>query len=441
MNNITVLLLAGGDSSRFWPLSDKNTLSFLGKPLSYFCLSQLNRFGFKNILIVVNQHNKEIFSRLKPQFPQMKIELINQTDQRGMAGAVISASKYLAGEKLLIISPSDIYEDILLDDFRKMLNNDPDGIIAGISSDKYFPGGYLSVENDKVMGIVEKPLETGVPSKIVNLVFHYIKNSNVLLDHLNKIKTKGNDLYEQTLDYLMRNDLSFRLLTYKGYWGYLKYPWHTLNLSSYFLSKITGKHINNVSIAESAITSGDVFCEDNVRILENAKILGPCYIGRGTIIGNSAIIRGSMIGSNCVVGYSTEITRSYVGDNCWFHSNYIGDSVISENVSLGAGTVLANLKLDETNINSRLLEKKIDTGKQKLGAMIGSSASLGVNCSVMPGIKIGQNSFLGAGVVLDRDLMQDKFCKAVQTQVTITNKKVSKSEKFRRDQKNLLEKI
>ncbi|MFZ5845536.1 MAG: sugar O-acetyltransferase, partial [Patescibacteria group bacterium] len=34
----------------------------------------------------------------------------------------------------------------------------------------------------------------------------------------------------------------------------------------------------------------------------------------------------------------------------------------------------------------------------------------GVNASVMPGVKIGANSFVGAGVVLDGDLPADSFC-------------------------------
>ena len=66
-----------------------------------------------------------------------------------------------------------------------------------------------------------------------------------------------------------------------------------------------------------------MYLGDNVKIFENSKIVGPCYIGDNTVIGNNNIIRQSQIGSGCVTGFNTDITRSYIGDNCWFHSNYI----------------------------------------------------------------------------------------------------------------------
>ena len=86
-------------------------------------------------------------------------------------------------------------------------------------------------------------------------------------------------------------------------------------------------------------------------------------------------------------------------------------------------------------------ESAIDIGKQKLGAMIGVNVRLGVNCSVMPGVKIGKNSFIGAGVVLERDLGENKFCRIVQKQSVVTNNKLLKSRDFRKVQKRILEKI
>ena len=179
---------------------------------------------------------------------------------------------------------------------------------------------------------------------------------------------------------------------------------------SYFLNKISDQKIKKGFIHKSAVISGNVYIEEGARILENTKIVGPTYIGQGTIIGQNCLVRESMIGANCVVGYSTEIARSYVAENCWFHTNYIGDSVISENVSMGAGTVLANYKLDETTINSFISKQKLDTGKVKLGSVIGKNVRIGVNCSIMPGIKIGENSLVGASIILDKDLPSNKYC-------------------------------
>ena len=55
-------------------------------------------------------------------------------------------------------------------------------------------------------------------------------------------------------------------------------------------------------------------------------------------------------------------------------------------------------------------EKKMTTGRVKLGAMIGKDVRIGINVSIMPGIKIGTHSFIGSGIILDKDIPNDSFC-------------------------------
>jgi NDP-sugar pyrophosphorylase family protein len=117
----------------------------------------------------------------------------------------------------------------------------------------------------------------------------------------------------------------------------------------------------------------------------------------------------SHIGSNSVIGYSTEVKHSYIGDNCWFHSNYIGDSIVDDNCSLGAGTVLANFRLDEGNIQIKVGGSLIDTGYDKLGAIVGRGCRIGVNASFMPGVRVGPDSFVGPQVCLRQDLGANKM--------------------------------
>lgn len=412
MKDIVVLILAGGDGGRFWPLSDKNSLPFLGKPLAYHHLYQLHKFGFKNIVVVVNGNNKALFDKSKKEFPDLNIELVLQSGStQGMAGAILSAKNYIQGKSVLIRNGSDIYEDLLVSSILKELEPDPDAIITGVTHDTYFPGGYLKLKDDNVVGIVEKPPPGKIPSNIVTIVFDYFKNADLLLSAISEITANSDDVFEKGIDLLIKNGLGIKFLPYKGFWKYLKLPWHTLDVCTYYLGRLQGQKIKSAFIDKSAVISGNVVIEDGVKILENTKIVGPAYIGHGTIIGQNCLIRETMIGGNCVVGYSTEIARSFVGDNCWFHTNYVGDSVISSNVALGAGTVCANYKLSEGAIKSFVGGQKVDTGKVKLGSMIGANVRIGINVSVMPGVKIGKNCFVGPAVLLDKDLEDDKSCK------------------------------
>ncbi len=438
MKDITIVCLAGGDSERFWPLNDKNSLPFLGKPLLYQTIAQFSKFGFQNIVVVVNHNNELLLHRLKNDFRDLNLSFILQKDPRGQAGAIISAKGKIQGKKILVVNASDIYEDLLLSAFVKELKTNPKGIVTGITQDAYFPGGYLTLSGNKIVSIVEKPAPEKRPSNITTMVFYYFQNADFLLSAISKINSSADDIFEQSLNLLLKKGLDFKFLHYKGFFGYLKYPWHVLNIASYYLDKVKRTNGKGVIIEKSAIISDNVFLEDGVRVLENAKIVGPAYIGRGTIIGNNVLIRESMIGENCVVGNGCEIARSYIGNNCWFHTNYIGDSVIRSNVSMGSGTVLANFRLDEGSIKSKIAGQLLDSEKVKLGAIIGDNTRIGVNASIMPGVKIGRNCFLGAGVVLDKDLPDNKYCTLIKGNYLVEDNKVDISTQTRRSQRTEL---
>lgn len=428
MKHMKVLILAGGHSTRFWPLKEKLFTTFLGRPLLYYRLLQLSKFGYEDITIVGNKDNAYLFENFKVQYPQFPFQFVLQDGLPGMGGAVLSAKNFISGKSVLVLKPLDIFEDILLDQLNQELLNNPESILTGFKTPTYFPGGYLAIENNEVVKLIEKPGEGKEPSNIVRLVFDYFKNSNDLISALENSHGIKDDWYEIALESLISKNVRPKVMLYKGYWGYLQYPWHVLPVSENFLSKIKSYKGMDVDISESAVLKGTVHVGDGVKILENAKIIGPVYIGKNSIIGNNCIVRSSTIGENCVIGFSTEIARSYVGNNCWFHSNYIGDSVIADNVGVGAGTNTANFRLDEGTVISAVNGEKIDTQKEKLGAIIGENVRIGVNVSIMPGIKIGSGVFVGAGITLDRDVPANHSIYGKQELVLKLNKKVIRGE-------------
>ncbi len=411
MNKICALVLAGGDSTRVWPIKDKLMLNFNGYPLIYYTLLRLKKFGFGEVVIVVGKNNYNSYKKLITNF-DLEVSLVEQKDVRSMAGAILSAKEEIINKKLLIVSPADICEDVIYYNFQKrLLNNNADILLTGQEVTSYFPGGYLTLDDHgMITDIKEKPDPKSVSKGFVTIVFDYFQNSNLLLKALEDESGDYDDLYEIALSKLIKSGVKASLLNYDGYWGFIKYPWNILNLNAYFLSKIQKSKTNNCFISPSAVLSGNVYLEDGVKVLENTKIIGPCYIGSGTVIGNNSLVRESTIGQNCVIGYSTEVARSHIGSQCWFHNNYIGDSVLGDNIGIGSGSVLANFRLDEGIISSKISESFLETGKAKLGCVIGNDSRIGVNTSIMPGVKIGIGSFLAAGVVLSADLPDASYC-------------------------------
>jgi acetyltransferase-like isoleucine patch superfamily enzyme len=67
--------------------------------------------------------------------------------------------------------------------------------------------------------------------------------------------------------------------------------------------------------------------------------------------------------------------------------------------------VTGNLRLGEENVRVAVDGQRVDTGRAKVGAMIGSRVRVGINVSLgQPGVRIGTNCAIGPGVLLMRDL-------------------------------------
>jgi bifunctional UDP-N-acetylglucosamine pyrophosphorylase/glucosamine-1-phosphate N-acetyltransferase len=96
------------------------------------------------------------------------------------------------------------------------------------------------------------------------------------------------------------------------------------------------------------------------------------------------------------------------------HLNYVADSIIGENCNLGAGTITANLKFTETNVKLNVKGKKIDSGKRKLGVIMGDNVKTGVNVSFYPGVKVGSNCWIDAEVLVKEDIEGNSYVKLEQ---------------------------
>lgn len=129
-----------------------------------------------------------------------------------------------------------------------------------------------------------------------------------------------------------------------------------------------------------------VICEGAV-VEAGAYISGPTFIGPNAIIRHGAYVRGSVyVSEGAVVGHTTECKGSiFLPFAKAAHFNYVGDSILGYDCNLGAGTKLANLKMNHKNIIIALDNKKVDTGLKKFGAILGNRAQTGCNSVTNPG--------------------------------------------------------
>ena len=107
-----------------------------------------------------------------------------------------------------------------------------------------------------------------------------------------------------------------------------------------------------------------------------------------------AFIRGSaLVGANCVVGNSVELKNVILFDNVQVpHYNYVGDSILGYKSHMGAGSITSNVKSDKSLVVIHNGDERIETGRKKIGAILGDCVEVGCNSVLNPGTIIGRNS-------------------------------------------------
>ena len=400
-----ILLLAGGDSTRFWPLENKLFFSFLGKPLILFQIEELLKYS-ELVTVVANKSNSTTIKRLIDNVNLKPVQiLVQKEDYPGMAGAVFSAKNHIKGEAL-VVNGSDLIDYSIISKLSLLINQENKLILMGKKFNEYFLGGYFKfTDNKKMTEVVEKPAKDKLPSSIVKLVFDYFADINILLNHFSQIKTKDDDFYELAINKLLSGELKQSYFLYDSYWFGLKYPWQVLMMMKNFLLTIKESKISTTAIvSKGAIILGPVVIGDNVKIGDFCKIVGPAFINDNSVIGDYSMVRESQIGQDCLIGSYTEIARSYIGNNVFLHRNYIGDSVLDNDVMFGAQAVTGNLRFNGEKIPSLVNEEKVDTNMNKLGAIVGKLSKVGINATILPGIKIGKETWIGPGEAVRYDV-------------------------------------
>jgi NDP-sugar pyrophosphorylase family protein len=152
-------------------------------------------------------------------------------------------------------------------------------------------------------------------------------------------------------------------------------------------------------------------------------------IGHHSEVRQGAYIRGNcLIGNGCVVGHTTEVKNAILLDGAKAgHFAYIGDSILCNNVNLGAGTKLANLKIIDVEMKIRVEGEVYKTGLRKLGAILGDHTETGCNSVTSPGTLLGKGSLVYPCVNVPGGFYPGRSIIAVQAKKILSIKKLKSS--------------
>lgn len=179
-------------------------------------------------------------------------------------------------------------------------------------------------------------------------------------------------------------------------------------------------------IAETARIGRDVSLGKNVIIGEFVVIGNNVTIGNDTEIRHHVVIGdNSVIGQNCLIKSHTVIGEEGFGferdeADVPIRIPHLGKVVIGDNVEVGALTTVMRGTLDDTVVDDNVktddhvhIGHNVYIGRGCLitacaeisgSVKIGEKTWLGPNCSVMNGITIGSNCFIGLGSVVTKSL-------------------------------------
>ena len=174
------------------------------------------------------------------------------------------------------------------------------------------------------------------------------------------------------------------------YLAQFRYPWQALEGIKEFILAL------GPTLPEEEYTQvqPDVWVHKTAKVFPSAYLGAPCIIGPETEVRHCAFIRGSaLVGRHCVVGNSVELKNVILFDYVETpHYNYVGDSILGYHSHMGAGSITSNVKADRGLVTVKNEGELLETGRKKVGAILGDWAEIGCNTVLNPGTVVGRNS-------------------------------------------------
>lgn len=403
------VILAAGEGTRLRPLTStrpKPMLPVGGKMILEWGLEALAAGGVTKAVIVVGYKKEVISGFFGKEYEGIKIEYVEQKEQLGTAHAVSMAEGKVSGDFYVMNGDLLVSEDLtkkLLADHKKAKAKNSMCLVE-VSDPKQF--GIVELKGSLVKGIEEKPEKP--KSNLANAGIYLFGQE--IFDAIRRVKKSTRLEYEITdaIDMLIERG---RMHGFKagGTWLDIGRPWDLLAANELILGEMKSYIDKKANVEQYAVLKGMVHVGKGSVIRSGSYIEGPCYIGENCTIGPNCYIRPSTFIRNKVhIGNAVEIKNSIIMSNTNVgHLSYVGDSIIGEGCNFGAGTNVANLRVDNDEVRIDVKGTLMRSGRRKFGCIMGDDVKTGINVSIMPGRSIYPGSRIEAGSVVKNTIYSE----------------------------------
>lgn len=411
--DLIAVVLAAGKGTRMKSNKSKLVHKIYGKELVKRVVETATKADIKEIITVVGYKKEQVQLVLGDS-----VEYAYQEEMLGTGHAVLQAEKYLKDKHgkvvvlngdVPIIRPETIKRLIN----KSMKNREYATLLTTIYNN---PTGYGRIIRDDG-GNIEEIIE----EKDLNEEQKQIKEINAgiycfdiqeLLKALKELKPNNsqNELYLTDVVRIM-NDKGLKT-------GAVIIEDNTEilgvndRMQLELLTKVLRMRINQYHM-QNGVTIEDMdntYIYDDVEIgmdtviHPNTTIKNDVVIGENCEIGPNAYIReGCRLDKNVKIGSFVEIKKAIIGEGAKVpHLSYMGDCEIGAKTNIGCGTITCNYD-----------------GFNKSKTIIGEHSFIGSNTNLVAPVKLGKNSFVGAGSTITNDVPDDALAIARERQKNI----------------------
>lgn len=430
----SAVILAAGRGGKIWPYCDtwpKAALPIANRAIIQWQIEALQACGVQEITVVTNHLGAQV--RVAGEnIPNIRfVECI----ANGTAAALLSALHHIQDNSFLVL-----YGDVIVapEDLRSLLDlpiKDREfgalvQPLGKISSQEWL---CANVAEQRVREILGHPREAshrlcGIYT-LTREIIPYLENNPGFMTsvEVGNMPSAEAELAESLSQFVKRGG-TLGAVNAETLFVDVDKPWHLLDANTAMLEYQAGKLREN-QIAESAVIEDgaeingfivaergafighDVKIKGNLWIGENSRIVDGAIVGGNTSVGKNSVLReycriepNSSIGNHCVVGHAAEFGGILMdGAYSYHYGEYWG--VIGRSADLGAATVCGNLRFDDQTTHHVIKgRREIPASHGANAAFLGDYTRTGVNAILMPGVKIGPYSVIGAGVILNEDV-------------------------------------
>ncbi len=306
MSDGWAIIPAAGVGSRLRPhthTTPKPLLHVAGKPILGYILDEVVRLGIRKIALVIGPMGEQIIDFAETKYPDCEVLPVPQDEPQGLGHAVFLARERTEGLPLLIIYGDTVFEG----DLSEPASQASDGVIGIRKVEDPSRFGVVEVENERIVGLVEKP-DTYV-SDLAIVGINFIRNSSLLFSCLDTMiqknrRTRGE--YQLTDAFSLMVESGAELKTFLvDNWFDCGAPESLLDTNRHLLG-----HLSLPGPRENTVLVPPVFVAESASV--SHSVIGPYVsVGDGAVV-QDALIRDSIIGEGAHVS-GCFLERSLVG--------------------------------------------------------------------------------------------------------------------------------